>query len=77
MVPNRRIAPSSARTGARALRALVSRIDIRTDRIDIQLAFERLPEVLHQAQLEPPTGASDGPGNRLSLSVPARLARAG
>jgi hypothetical protein len=77
MVPNRRIAPSSARTGERALRALVSRIDIRTDRIDIQLAFERLPEVLHQVPLEPPAGEPDGPCNRLSLSVQVRLARAG
>ncbi len=60
-----------------ALRALVSRIDIRTDRIDIELALERLPEVLHQPPLDPSAGASDGPGSRLTLSVPARLARAG
>jgi len=68
------LAPSEQRAG---LRALISRIDIRADHIDIELALERLPEVLHPAPLEPPTGASDGPGNRLTLSVPARLARAG
>jgi hypothetical protein len=59
------------------LRALVARVDIRVDRVDIELALERLPEVLHQAPLEPSTSASDGPGNHLTLSVPARLARAG
>jgi site-specific DNA recombinase len=59
------------------LRALVSRIDILTDRIDIQLALERLPEVLQQPALEPPAGAPDGPGNGMTLFVPARLARAG
>jgi len=68
------LAPSEQRA---ALRALVARIDIRTDGIDIKLALERLPEVLHQAPLAPPSGASDGPSSPLTLSVPARLARAG
>jgi site-specific DNA recombinase len=67
------LAPSEQRA---TLRALVSRIDIRTDRIDIELALEHLPDVLHQAPLEPPASASDGPRS-LTLSVPARLARAG
>jgi hypothetical protein len=68
------LAPSEQRA---ALKALVSRVDIRIDRIDITLALERLPEVLQQAPLVPPMGASDGPGSPLTLSVPARLARAG
>jgi hypothetical protein len=68
------LAPSEQRA---ALRALVARIDIRTDRIDIRLVLERLPEVLHQAPLDPPNGASDGASSDLILSVPARLARAG
>jgi site-specific DNA recombinase len=67
------LAPSEQRA---VLRALVSRIDIHTDRIEIQLALERLPEVLRQAPFEPPTGAPDAP-RHLALSVPARLARAG
>lgn len=67
------LAPSEQRA---ALRALVARIDIRTDRIDIKLALERLSEVLHQTPLKLSAGASDEPRS-LTLSVPARLARAG
>jgi len=67
------LAPSEQRA---ALRALLSRIDIRIDRINIQVALERLPEVLRQPPLDPPPSASDRP-HHLVLSVPARLARAG
>jgi len=65
------LAPSEQRG---VLRILVIRVDIHTDRIDIKLALECLPEVLHQAPLEPPRRGSDG---GYLVSVPARLARAG
>jgi DNA invertase Pin-like site-specific DNA recombinase len=67
------LAPSEQRA---TLRALVARIDIRADRVDIQLALDRLPEVLQQPPLDPSPNASDGP-RHLVLSVRARFARAG
>ena len=68
------LAPSEQRA---TLRALVSRVDIRVDHVDIHLAIERLPEVLHQTPLVPPTGAPNRRDALVTLSVPAHVTRAG
>jgi len=59
------------------LSVLLSRVDIGTDRVDIHLAFDRLPEALHQTSLDLSPDAPDRRGDLVTLSVSARVARAG
>jgi site-specific DNA recombinase len=56
------------------LRAVVSRVDILPERVDIQIAPARLAAGLRG---DPAALAIDGPAGVLTLSVPARLKRAG
>ena len=60
------------------LRALITRIDLRTDKVDIRFMPERLGEVL-AGRYSGPAPASEAVQNvaMVTLSVPARLKRAG
>jgi DNA invertase Pin-like site-specific DNA recombinase len=61
------------------LRALITRIDVSLDRIDIHIDPARLARLLAQDRLDPSVlpKLADGEEERLTLSVRARLRRAG
>jgi site-specific DNA recombinase len=62
------------------LMALHCRVEIRSDRIDIMLSRSRLTELLAGSldnQIHQHHASPDAPGDRLTLTVPASLKRAG
>jgi site-specific DNA recombinase len=61
------------------LGALLARIDVHQERIDLQLALARLADLLagDPSDLHRLAAAADAPGERLSLSIQAKLKRVG
>jgi DNA invertase Pin-like site-specific DNA recombinase len=60
------------------LRGLIARIDVSADRIDLHLVPSRLADLLRRDPLDLPVTAEAGEDDdRLTLSIPARIKRAG